>query len=126
MRLREPELVIVGAEPPIQSLGVVVEDGLLEGGLAEDPLEDLVVVVHPPHDGIEEGAVEDEPEVREAVVAGAGGALLVGGPRLLELVEEQLIGIAESRGRTASFITRSERGARLCEGAVSGERAKSA
>jgi hypothetical protein len=84
-------LIVLGAEPAVEPLGVVVENGLLEDGLVEDALEDLLVVVHAPHDCVEELAVEDQAEVGEVVVARARGQLLVRGPRLFELVEEELI-----------------------------------
>jgi Bacterial protein of unknown function (DUF899) len=83
------------AEPSIQLLGVVVEHRLPKGRLVEDALEDVLVLVHPPHDRVEERAVKDEPEVLEVVVARAVGELLVGAPRLLELIEEELVGLAE-------------------------------
>src|ERR671922_2286929 len=69
--LRQPELILFGAESPVQPLGVVVEHGLAEVRLVEDALEDVLVRVHAPDDGVEEGAVEDEAEVLEVVVAGA-------------------------------------------------------
>lgn len=37
----QTELVVLGAEPPVQSLGVVVEHGLPEVWLVENALEDV-------------------------------------------------------------------------------------
>ena len=58
---RELELIVLGPEPPIQALGIVIEDRLLEGRLVEDALEDVLVLVHALDDGVEERPVEDEP-----------------------------------------------------------------
>ena len=73
----------------------MVEDGLPEVGVVEDALEDLVVGVHAGDDGVDELAVEDEPEVVEVFVAAWAASVVVGGPGLLELVEEQLVGVGQ-------------------------------
>ena len=91
-RPRQPELIVLGAEPPVQPLGIVVEHRLAERRLVEDPPEDVFVLVHATHDCVEEGPVEDEAEVLEVVVARTGCERLVRRPRLLKLVEEELVG----------------------------------
>ena len=57
-------LIVLGAEPAVEPLGVEVEDRLPKGRLVEDALEHVLVFVHPPHNGVEERAVEDEPADR--------------------------------------------------------------
>jgi hypothetical protein len=104
---RQPELIVLGAEPSVQPLGVVVENRLPEVGLIEDALED--VLVHAPHDRVEERAGEDEAEVLEVVVAGTSGQFLVRCPRLLELIEEELVGVSAQRSSRASQSPASSR-----------------
>src|SRR5581483_11033433 len=83
------------AKPTVEPLGVVVEHRLLELGVVEDALEDVRVLIHPVNDRVDEGAVEDEAEVVERVRARPRGEGLVSSPRFLELVEEELVGLAE-------------------------------
>jgi hypothetical protein len=86
---------VLGAKAPIQPLRVVIEDRLAGCVVVEDAPEDLVILVDPLDDGIEEGAVENEAEVLEVVGACTGGERFVCSPRLLELVEQKLVGVVQ-------------------------------
>src|SRR6266851_2211008 len=74
---------------------IKVHKGGLELRIIEDALEYSLVVVHAAHDCAEKHAVEDQTEVVERVVAGLRGDFRVGHPRLLELIEEQLVSLIQ-------------------------------
>jgi hypothetical protein len=46
---------------------VVLHHRRLEGRLVQDPAEDVLALVHPRHDGAQEGVVEDEADVLDRI-----------------------------------------------------------
>ena len=92
---------VFGADAAVDLAEVVVAKDVAEVFVVENPLEDLVVGVHPGDDGLQELAVEHEPEVVECVVLRLVGELAVGDPALLELVEQELVDVGQVQCRSA-------------------------
>src|ERR1035438_8245391 len=76
---------------PVYPCGVEVHQRLSELLVIQNALEDGLVLIHPTHDGVEEHAVEYEPEVVERVPPSLSRHCRICYPSLLELVEQQLV-----------------------------------
>ena len=80
-------LWICRSRSSVDTGGIEIHEGTLELGIVKDALEDGLVFVHPPHDGSEECAVEDQSEVVKRVIASLSGDFRVSHPGFLKLFE---------------------------------------
>src|SRR5690242_134702 len=80
---------------PINARRVQAHQRVAELIVVKDTLDDGFVALHTTDDRVHELPVEHEPEVVERVVARLRSNVAVGKPRLLELIEQQLVTFVE-------------------------------
>jgi hypothetical protein len=86
---------------PVDPCCIQLKERLPELLVIQHALLNSLIVVDTANHGAKELAIEDEPEIVESVVAGLSGDVGIGEPGLLELIEEELIGLVEVQSETA-------------------------